>query len=145
MNKLPNSGRIWLVFVGLTFVGWGSSAALSTSNGGATSGRPAGTILTSVRTIEPARGQILADDGSLLATSVPVYDLRWDSKCEGMRWDDYHNTVDTLCQLLGKATDKSSAGIRRKFDNARQRGHRKPSSPETSRSPPTRNCANSPS
>ena len=62
-----------------------------------------------MRTIEPARGQILADDGSLLATSVPVYDLRWDSKCEGMRWDDYINTVDTLCQLLGKATDKSSA------------------------------------
>ncbi|MBS18382.1 MAG: hypothetical protein CL835_02335, partial [Crocinitomicaceae bacterium] len=123
---MPNSGRIWLVFVGLTFVGmgvFGRIVYIQTVEHDKWQARGE-QFSTSVRTIEPARGQILADDGSLLATSVPVYDLRWDSKCEGMRWDDYHNTVDTLCQLLGKATDKSSAGIRRKFDNARQRGHR---------------------
>ena len=126
MSKLPNSGRIWLVVVGLTFVGmgvFGRIVYIQTVEHDKWQARGE-QFSTSVRTIEPARGQILADDGSLLATSVPVYDLRWDSKCEGMRWDDYHNTVDTLCQLLGKATDKSSAGIRRKFDNARQRGHR---------------------
>ena len=126
MSKLPNSGRIWLVFVGLTFVGmgvFGRIVYIQTVEHDKWQARGE-QFSTSVRTIEPARGQILADDGSLLATSVPVYDLRWDSKCEGMRWDDYHNTVDTLCQLLGKATDKSSVGIRRKFDNARQRGHR---------------------
>lgn len=126
MSKMPNSGRIWLVFVGLTFVGmgvFGRIVYIQTVEHDKWQARGE-QFSTSVRTIEPARGQILADDGSLLATSVPVYDLRWDSKCEGMRWDDYHNTVDTLCQLLGKATDKSSEGIRRKFDNARQRGHR---------------------
>ena len=126
MSKMPNSGRIWLVFVGLTFVGmgvFGRIVYIQTVEHDKWQARGE-QFSTSVRTIEPARGQILADDGSLLATSVPVYDLRWDSKCEGMRWDDYFSTVDTLCQLLGKATDKSSEGIRRKFDNARQRGHR---------------------
>jgi cell division protein FtsI (penicillin-binding protein 3) len=79
---------------------------------------------TSVRTIEPSRGQIVARDGSLLATSVPVYDLRWDAKCEGMRWDMYEDQIDTLCLALASAIGKSPAYVRGKFDNAKQRGHR---------------------
>ena len=34
-----------------------------------------------IRTIEAARGNIYSDDGSLLATSFPVFDLYWDSVC----------------------------------------------------------------
>ena len=77
-----------------------------------------------MRTIAPARGQILAEDGSLLATSVPVYDLRWDAKCEGMRWDMYDAYVDSLCLELGQALGKQPSALKSKFDNAIERGHR---------------------
>ncbi|MFN9801427.1 MAG: hypothetical protein ACK54P_15530, partial [Bacteroidota bacterium] len=33
-----------------------------------------------INEIEPVRGQIISSDGSLLATSVPEYEIRWDSK-----------------------------------------------------------------
>ena len=77
-----------------------------------------------MRTIAPARGQILANDGSLLATSVPVYDLRWDAKYEGMRWDLYDVYVSSLCHELGLALNKRPSTLKAKFDKAIDRGHR---------------------
>ena len=75
-----------------------------------------------MRTIDPARGQIVARDGSLLATSVPVYDLRWDAKCEGMRWDIYDAYVDSLCLESGPPLANNPRALKSKFDNARNRG-----------------------
>ena len=107
MNAMPNTGRIWVVFVALTLVGMGVFARiLMIQTVERRAGRPRGRVLSQRRTIAPARGQILAEDGSLLATSVPVYDLRWDAKCEGMRWDMYDAYVDTLCQELGASPGK---------------------------------------
>ena len=126
MNVMPNTGRIWLVFVGLTLVGlgvFGRIVYIQTVEHDKWASRGE-EFSTSVRTIEPSRGQILARDGSLLATSVPVYDLRWDAKCEGMRWDMYEEQIDTLCVALASAMGKSPAYVRGKFDNAQQRGHR---------------------
>ena len=37
-------------------------------------------LSTTIQTIEPSRGNIFAVDGSLLATSLPIYDLRSDGK-----------------------------------------------------------------
>ena len=104
MSAMPNTGRIWVVFVGLTLVGLGVFARILMiqtveHEQWADRGEE---FSASVRTIAPARGQILAEDGSLLATSVPVYDLRWDAKCEGMRWDMYDAYVDSLCLELGQ-------------------------------------------
>lgn len=126
MNTAPNNGRIWLVFVGLTLIGlgvFGRILYIQTVEHDKWASRGE-EFSTSVRTIEPSRGQILARDGSLLATSVPVYDLRWDAKCEGMRWDMYEDQIDTLCIALASAIGKSPRYVREKFDNARQRGHR---------------------
>jgi cell division protein FtsI (penicillin-binding protein 3) len=126
MNAMPNTGRIWLVFVGLTLVGlgvFGRIIYIQTVEHDTWASRGE-EFSTSVRTIEPSRGQIVARDGSLLATSVPVYDLRWDAKCEGMRWDMYEDQIDTLCLALASAIGKSPAYVRGKFDNAKQRGHR---------------------
>ena len=87
MKHAAHSGRIWLVFVGLALVGFGVVGRILYIQNieGDKWVKRGEQFSTSVRTIEPARGQILAQDGSLLATSVPVYDLRWDAKCEGMR------------------------------------------------------------
>ena len=126
MSAMPNTGRIWVVFVGLTLVGVGVFARILIiqtveHEQWADRGEE---FSASVRTIAPARGQILAEDGSLLATSVPVYDLRWDSKCEGMRWDMYDAYVDSLCLELGQALGKQPSALKSKFDNAIERGHR---------------------
>jgi cell division protein FtsI (penicillin-binding protein 3) len=122
----PSSGRIWLVFVGLTLVGLGVFARIVIIQQfeGDRWAQLGEDFSASVRTIEPARGQILSHDGSLLATSVPVYDLRWDARCEGMVWDVYHEEIESFCEDVGEAVGRNAADIKAKFDNARQRGHR---------------------
>jgi cell division protein FtsI (penicillin-binding protein 3) len=42
----------------------------------------ADSLTTRLNKIEPARGNIYTSDGSLLATSVPIYDLRVDLLAE---------------------------------------------------------------
>ncbi|HMZ50491.1 MAG TPA: penicillin-binding protein, partial [Flavobacteriales bacterium] len=42
------------------------------------------TVATAVRTVQPDRGHIYSDDGRLLATSVPEYDVRMDMRAEGL-------------------------------------------------------------
>lgn len=73
----------------------------------------------SVKNIEPARGQILARDGSLLAISVPVYDLSWDSQCEAINWDRYSASKDEMCQGLSKILGKPASHYAKLLDNAR--------------------------
>ena len=126
MNAPTNTGRIWLVFVMLTTVGmlvFGRILMIQIMEHDQWASRGE-EFSTSVRTIDPARGQIVARDGSLLATSVPVYDLRWDSKCDGMNWAMYAEQIDTLCASLAAALNKTPSAIKSKFDNARSRGHR---------------------
>lgn len=54
------------------------------------------------QTIPAQRGNIYADDGSLLATSIPYFDIRIDFGSEAMR-DEYFNThVDSLSYYLQK-------------------------------------------
>ena len=48
-----------------------------------------------IRTITPTRGQILAGDGSLFATSVPEYSIYWDSQADGLQ-----KRIDQLLYLL---------------------------------------------
>ena len=55
-----------------------------------------------VRPIVPERGQILASDGSLLASSVPVYNLYWDSRCEGLDQELFEEQRDSLCLKLAE-------------------------------------------
>jgi cell division protein FtsI (penicillin-binding protein 3) len=40
------------------------------------------TQTTRFETIEATRGNIFAEDGSLLATSKPIYEVRWDATVE---------------------------------------------------------------
>lgn len=55
------------------------------------------------------RGNILADDGSLLATSLPFFDVHWDAKAEGLKLNkEIFNTqaVDSLAWLLSTYIDQ---------------------------------------
>lgn len=52
------------------------------------------------QTVEAQRGNILADDGSLLATSIPYFDVRIDFGSEAMRDEYFNQNVDSLSYYL---------------------------------------------
>jgi cell division protein FtsI (penicillin-binding protein 3) len=51
------------------------------------------------------RGNILADDGSLLATSLPFFDVHFDAKAEGLTDEVFYEHVDSLAMLLSTYID----------------------------------------
>lgn len=58
-------------------------------------------------TIEPNRGNIYADDGSLLAASVARYEIRFDANTVKQKvWEE---NIGPLCDSLGELFDKPSA------------------------------------
>ena len=77
-----------------------------------------------VREIQPVRGQIYSSDGSLLATSIPEYEIRWDAKAP---YDEaeYQAQLDSLCisfnQLFG---DRAVAEYKAMFKKAKSEGNR---------------------
>jgi len=52
------------------------------------------------------RGNILADDGSLLATSLPFFDVHFDAKAEGITDEVFNRDVDSLAWLLSTYIDQ---------------------------------------
>ncbi|MEC3880566.1 penicillin-binding protein [Parapedobacter sp. 10938] len=76
--------------------------------------------------VEAVRGNIYSDDGSLLATSVPEYDLRVDLLAPGIAPDDvFYAKVDSLAARLSAFfKDKSSAQYSRLLKQARKDGNR---------------------
>jgi len=53
------------------------------------------------------RGNILADDGSLLATSLPFFDIHFDAKAEGLTDEIFNQqAVDSLAWLLSSYVDQ---------------------------------------
>ena len=77
------------------------------------------------QTIEAVRGNIYSDDGSLLATSVPIYDLRMDFKAGGLSNEIFTEKVDSLAYLFSITfKDKSKSEYLREFVKARKEGKR---------------------
>ncbi|RZK84610.1 MAG: cell division protein, partial [Pedobacter sp.] len=72
--------------------------------------------------IEAARGNIYSNDGSLLATSIPEYELRMDMFAGGIQEDKVFNPkVDSLAmKLAGFFGDKSAKEYSRFLRKARQ-------------------------
>jgi cell division protein FtsI (penicillin-binding protein 3) len=57
--------------------------------------------------VQADRGNILADDGSLLATSLPYFDVHWDAKSESLTDDIFTpQAVDSLALLLSTYVDQ---------------------------------------
>lgn len=78
------------------------------------------TQTTSFVTIEAARGNIFASDGSLLATSKPIYEVRWDAAIPSLTDDYFNNHIGTLSRQLSQLFgDKSATAYRRELTQAR--------------------------
>ncbi|MDX1285274.1 MAG: penicillin-binding transpeptidase domain-containing protein, partial [Draconibacterium sp.] len=74
--------------------------------------------------VEPNRGDIRADDNSVLATSVPGYFVRIDLKAEGVR-RVFNNESDSLAHYLSAFfKDASKNEYRRKLNAAYNAGNR---------------------
>ncbi len=52
--------------------------------------------------IEPIRGNIMASDGSLLATSLPFFEVRWDTNAKAVTNDIFDSNIDSLSICLSK-------------------------------------------
>jgi len=76
-------------------------------------------------TVESNRGDILADDGRLLASSVPYYEIRMDTRSTGMDDGTFAKGIDSLSICLAHLfKDKSSSAYKRELVNARKNGER---------------------
>jgi len=81
------------------------------------------TLGLQVMNIKATRGNIYAEDGSLLATSLPFYQLALDPAVskDGI----YKNNIDSLCFLLSRFyKDLTPTQYRRKIEEARKAGRR---------------------
>ena len=58
------------------------------------------------RPVEAERGNIMAEDGSLLATSIPFFDIYFDPNSKGMREEDFLENLDTLAQCIATTVDQ---------------------------------------
>ena len=64
-------------------------------------------LYVDMRPVDAQRGSILADDGSLLATSLPFFEIRMDLKSSGMRKQDFDDNVDSLGFCLATYVNNS--------------------------------------
>jgi len=70
---------------------------------------------------EAMRGNILSSDGSLLATSVPIFEIRMDVASENITDEIFKNNVDSLALCLSNLfNDKSTAEYRKLLKDARK-------------------------
>lgn len=75
--------------------------------------------------IEAARGNIFAADGSLLATSVPFYEVAMDVNTDFLTNERFDAPADTLAQKLSQLFgDRSKREYRQLLENARKSGSR---------------------
>ncbi|MDG1756534.1 MAG: penicillin-binding protein [Bacteroidia bacterium] len=69
--------------------------------------------------ISPARGNIYSDNGSLLSTSMPIYEIRWDATV--VNDDTFHFYVNELAQQLARLfPDKTSLYYKSKLNTAKK-------------------------
>ncbi len=82
-------------------------------------------LTTVYRDIEAVRGNIYSDDGSMLATSIPIYEVRMDLNADGLTDEIFNENVDSLSiELSGLFKDKSPLEWKRELVTARQEGSR---------------------
>ncbi len=77
------------------------------------------------KNIEAVRGNIYAVDGSLLATSIPIYEIRFDPNADAITDDIFNDAIDSLSWCLSHLfKDRSVASYRQELIEARKSGSR---------------------
>ncbi|MFN7012789.1 MAG: penicillin-binding transpeptidase domain-containing protein [Bacteroidia bacterium] len=77
------------------------------------------------KNIDALRGNIFADDGSLLATSLPTYEIRMDLKAEALTDEVFKKGIDSLSLALSELfKDKSAREYKLELERARKAGER---------------------
>jgi cell division protein FtsI (penicillin-binding protein 3) len=77
------------------------------------------------KNIEALRGNIFADEGSLLATSLPTYEIRMDLKAEALTDEIFYKGIDSLAiELSNLFNDKSAREYKLELERARKAGER---------------------
>lgn len=72
-----------------------------------------------------ARGDILSDDGRILASSIPYYTVYMDTRSSGMADTTWANGINGLCRGLSKYVGGNTPeGWKNALTNARRRGDR---------------------
>ncbi|MCH8903005.1 MAG: transpeptidase family protein [Bacteroidetes bacterium] len=85
----------------------------------------ADSLTTKYKTIEAERGNIYSEDGSLLATSIPFYEIRMDLNSTAMEEEVFNKNVDSLAIYLSEFfKDKTAREYRNKLISARRNGSR---------------------
>jgi len=82
-------------------------------------------LATELRSIKATRGNIYSSDGGLLATSIPIFDVRLDLKTEALTNEVFYDNIDSLAWYLADYFgDKSIRSYRTELVNARKKGNR---------------------
>ncbi|MGI8893698.1 MAG: penicillin-binding protein [Bacteroidia bacterium] len=82
-------------------------------------------LTTDIKNIEAARGNIYTSDGSLLATSMPIYEVRMDMKTGALTDEIFNKNIDSLSYHLSILFgDKSALHYKRELKEARRENNR---------------------
>lgn len=75
--------------------------------------------------VAPERGNIFSEDGSLLSTSLPYFEVRMDFRSDAMTDKIFNENVDSLAYMMAKHIgSKSKEAYKKDLVNARQKGNR---------------------
>ncbi len=82
-------------------------------------------LTTDLREITPVRGNIYADNGNMLATSVPIYQIRMDMRADALTEKIFMQHLDALAYNLSELFgDKTPAAYRQNLLNGYKEGNR---------------------
>lgn len=101
--------RVYIVLIGIVLIGiilFAQTVRISVIEGD--KWRKLGEKLYVVdQPIKAERGNIMTEDGSLLATSLPFFDIRFDPNSTGMAPNDFEANVDSLAHSLALYVDNT--------------------------------------
>ncbi|HYH55120.1 MAG TPA: penicillin-binding transpeptidase domain-containing protein, partial [Anseongella sp.] len=85
----------------------------------------ADSLSTAYVPVDAVRGNIYSEEGRLMATSIPQYDIRMDTRADGLEKDVFYAQLDSLAWCLSNLFgDRSAARYAAVLRNARENGER---------------------
>ncbi len=121
------SWRIYLVYFVVCLFGLailGKAVAIQVLEGEALQ-KKVKTLTRVDKEIEAVRGNIYASDGGLMATSIPIYEVRFDPNADAITQELFDEKIDSLSLELSLLfQDRSMAAYRQSLVQARQSGAR---------------------